>query len=143
MRVTVRSAVIGPVELAGPNGVKRTPKDPLLVVTLRISNEGVERRISLSGWAVGEGGATFSDKAGAVYKPKSFEAGWEIIGRVPPLPGVFPGKAQDVMLTFEPPDGRTGGLKLELSGAGVGVPDAIRFTLPDVFIKVRRPQNRP
>ena len=89
------------------------------------------------------GGGALADGTGKAYKPKRFEAGWEIPGRGKGPSVVYPSKWVETTLVFDPPEGRTNGLKLELAGAGVGVPHPVRFTIPDSFLRVRRPQNRP
>ncbi|MBY0512888.1 MAG: hypothetical protein K2P78_03135 [Gemmataceae bacterium] len=141
MRVTVRSITVAPVELVGPGGAAKTPKEPVLQIVLRLANEGVERRVELTGWAAGGDGAELADPAGKPVKRKRFEPGWEPRGPEKPA-GLFPGKYTDVLLVFEPPpallpkskEPRPEYLRLQLPGAAVGVPDPAKFQIPGTFV---------
>ncbi|HJZ55946.1 MAG TPA: hypothetical protein VKE74_13335 [Gemmataceae bacterium] len=145
VRITVRSATVAPIELAGPNGSKRVTKEPCLQILVRLTNEGVERRVELSGWAAGGDGAQLTDATGTALKPKRFEPGWEPAGRTRPA-GLFPGKSVEVLLVFEPhpgmspksKDARPESLRLQLPGEAVGVPDPARFHIPVGFVTYGR-----
>jgi hypothetical protein len=153
VRITVRSAAVAPIELVGPGGTKKTTKELYLQILVRLANEGVERRVELSGWAAGGEGAQLTDPAGKPFAPKRFEAGWEPVKpkrsdvgselAVSAKPtGLFPGRWVDVLLVFEAPsglnpkstDGRPEFFRLELSGPAVGVPDPARFRIPGAFV---------
>lgn len=139
VRVTVHSVALAPVELVGPKGAKRRTKEQYLRLALRVSNEGVERRIELSGWAVGAGtpGVRLTDPAGTPLQPKVFDQGWEP-ARPGYMSGLFPGKAAEVPFTFEAPAARVEYLRLELPGAAVGLEEPIRFQLPWSAVAYRR-----
>ena len=143
VRVTVRSVAVAPLDLVGPSGAKRTTKEPAVRVVIRVSNEGVGRRVELAGWAVGGEGVRLADSAGAVRQEKRFEPGWEVSGRGAARSGVYPGHSVEVVLAFEPPAGRPTGFTLELPGDAVGTPDPIRFTIGESFVTTRRNAKSP
>jgi hypothetical protein len=143
VRITVRSAVVAPVELVGPGGTARTTKEHYLQILVRLTNDGVERRVDLTGWAVGGDGADLTDPAGKPLKRKRFEPGWD--PRVAERPaGLFPGKSADVLIVYEPlpallpksKEVRPEFLRLQLSGTAVGVPDPAKFHIPGTFVLV-------
>jgi hypothetical protein len=135
LRITVVSAAVNTIELSGPNGAKRMSKDPCLVVTVRVANDGVERRIDLRGWAAGGDGAELTDPAGNVLKVKRFDGGWEPASRATAGVGLFPGKTATVPLTFEAPVTKPEYLRLKLSGEAFAIPEPIRFKLPSQFVQ--------
>lgn len=139
VRVSVASAVVGPIELTGPNGAKQTPKETYLQLSVRVANEGVERRIELSGWATGNGGEgfTLTDLAGKLLRPKAFEGAWQPVA-VPKVTGLYPGKSAETLFWFDAPPGRVEYLRLELPGSAVGVEKSVRFQIPGSFLKQRR-----
>jgi hypothetical protein len=128
VRVTVRSASVGPVELRGPKDAKRIPKEPYLQLTLLVANVGVERPIPLSRWAAGKGaeGVQVVDSSGKSLALATFEAGWT------PDPGhpvaqVLPGRSSEVRLVFVAPSAKSEFLRLQLSGSAIGFTDEIKF----------------
>ncbi|HUR54844.1 MAG TPA: hypothetical protein VMZ71_11980 [Gemmataceae bacterium] len=136
VRVSVLSATLAPLELTGPKGAKRVTKEHALRVVVRVANEGVERRVELGGWALGQGDGRLTDHGGAELRPKKCDPGWEFSGRGRQPSSVFPGHSVEVSLAFDAP--RPSGLTLELSGDAVGSPAPIRFALPDSFVNARR-----
>jgi hypothetical protein len=141
VRVTVRGASVGPVELVGPSGAKRKTREAGLTLVVRVSNEGVQRKIPLAGWAAGDPAAVrVTDPDGAVLAPKAFDAGWRPAPRedLAERPGqLFPGKAADVVLVFEAPAARPAELRLELPGVAVGVPEPAKFVVRGSFVSGR------
>ncbi|MDB5306980.1 MAG: hypothetical protein JWO38_1182 [Gemmataceae bacterium] len=139
VRVSVRSAVLGPVELIGPNGQKRRTREDYLQLTIRVANEGARRRIELTGWAAGRRveGLRLTDAAGTELKPKTFEAEWGLWSG-PSSDGLFPSKSVLVLLVFDPPAGRVGPLHLTLPGAAVGVDQPVRFQIPRSIVTRQR-----
>lgn len=141
VRIAVRSVSVAPLELVGPNGDSRIERSPVLQVHLRITNDGVERRVELTGWAAGGDGAALVDPAGKPIVRKRFEAGWEPKGGGRPA-GLFPGKTADVLLVYECPPNllpksktpRPEFLRLRLPGEAVGVPDAAQFHIPGTSV---------
>jgi hypothetical protein len=142
LRVSVVSANVTAVELVNTSGAKRMSKDQCLVVLLRVANDGVERRIDLRGWAAGEGGAELTDAAANLLKAKSFEPGWEPVGRAKPGTGLFPGKTVDVPLYFQWPATKPDDLRLKLPGDALGIEEPIRFKLPVTFVHVPNAKSR-
>lgn len=134
IRVDVRSTV-GPVELVGPDGAKKRSREPVLLVAVRVTNEGVAGRAELSGWLTGATDqVTLTDPAGRRLKPKAFDPGWVPADR-PAVAGsgLGPGTAYTVGLAFEPPAARADSLRLELPGAAAGLAETITFRLPGPF----------
>ncbi len=128
VRVTVRSAAVGPVELLGPKNAKRTPKEQYFQMLLLVSNVGVEREIPLSGWAAGPGieGLRLMDPNGKALSLATFEAGWAP-ERGRPVSRITPGHSSAVKLVFMAPPPKTEHLRLQLSGSTFGMTDEIRF----------------
>jgi hypothetical protein len=139
VRVSVHSAVISPVELTGPGGVKRKTKEPYLQLLLRVTNEGLARRIEFTGWAAGgTDGLRLTNTTGRAFKIRTFDPGWEV--RPGPRPaGVFPGKTAEVLFTFDAPVERGEAFRLELPGTAVGVEEPVRLYIPGAFVILRRP----
>lgn len=123
VRVSVRSAAVGPVELVGPKGVKRTTKEPYLQLVLRVVNTGAEREVPLSGWATGQADALqITDAAGKPLKPAAFDEGWAPELRKPPE-RLMPGHSPEVRFLFVAPPPKNDSLRIKLSGAAFGMPD--------------------
>jgi hypothetical protein len=135
VRVTVRSAHIGPVELIGPAGAKRTSKTQYLHLRLRVVNSGVERDIPLSGWAAGRADESIRilDSTGKAIKPATFEDNWQP-DRGKLSDRLFPGQSSDPRLIFTAPQGKGEGLRVELAGSAVGPAEAIRFQIGSGFL---------
>jgi hypothetical protein len=135
LRVTIRSANLGLVELTGPGGAKRTPKEQYLRLRVRVVNSGVEREIPLSGWAKGDGAAsvTIVDSSGRTLKPASFEQRWEP-DRGKPIERLFPGKTSELHFVFTAPAAKVEWLRVQLPGAALGVDEDIRFQIDSGFL---------
>ena len=132
--VSVRSLVVEPVELTGPNGKTMRTKEPRLQIWLRITNEGVARKIEFTGWdGPGQSAAPrLTDSSGNVVPTVSFQPGWEPAGR-PASAAVFPGKWAENLLVFAAPPAAAGELFLELPGSAFGSGETVRFLLPRTF----------
>jgi len=132
VRATVRSAIVGPIDLIGPKGAKRASKEQYLQLTLRVANIGVERPLDLSGWAVGQGleQVQLTDSAGRTLKPALFEEGW-LPDSPPskPTEKVFPGKTSEVRLIFSAPQPRIDFLRLVLPGTMFGFEEVVKFQI--------------
>jgi hypothetical protein len=78
VRVTIVAARTGPVQLTGPKDAKRNTKEKYLQLQLRVTNVGVERELSLSAWAAGQGteGLRLTDPTGKALAPATFDAVW-------------------------------------------------------------------
>jgi len=137
VRIGVR-AFVQPLELAGPKGEVKKPREYALNLHVGIMNSGVERRVPLSGWAQGimTDDVKLTDPAGNVLKAKTLDAGWKPTG-FEKMDGVFPGKSAEVILLFDAPASskskRIEYLNLDLPGSGVGLVEPIRFTIPGPF----------
>ena len=153
VRVTVRSAGIGPLELTAPNGLKKMSKELYLQVAVRVANSGVERRIELGGWASGstappEQLPKLTDAAGKPLRVKAVDGGWEAADR-PKAGSLLPGRAADILFLYEPPAVPPGppgtkdagpkveSLRFELPGAALGIAETARFQIPGSFLSYR------
>lgn len=136
IRVTVRSAHVGPVEVLGPKDSKRTPKDQYFNLRLRVVNSGVEREITLSGWATGQGAEAVRviDPAGRALKPASFEDQWQP-DRGKPLDRLFPDNSSEPRLIFTAPVPKVEWLRVQLPGSVLGLPtEEIKFQIGSGFL---------
>lgn len=134
VRVTVRSVHLGPVELVGKGGARRSPKTQYLHLRLRVVNSGVERDIPLSGWAAGQSTDSIRvvDPKGALLKPAAFEENWQP-ERGKPSERLFPDQSSEVMLIFAAPPGKVEWLRVELPGSAAGLNETIRFQIGSGF----------
>jgi hypothetical protein len=126
-RVSMRAG-IGPVELTGPNGAKKTPKAYYLRLALQVRNVGHGREIPLSGWAAGQGaeGVRATDPAGKPLSPAKFESGW-VPDAGKPAPRAMPGLASEVVLLFAAPPPKTEFVRVQLPGAALGEAEEIKL----------------
>ncbi len=83
LQVAVAQASITKAPLKAAPG-KKPPTEHYLVIHLRISNVGVERKYDYSGWGQwgSDNAATLRDTKGKVFKLKGFDAAWEVEGQV-------------------------------------------------------------
>jgi hypothetical protein len=137
--VSVRAFTVESVELSGPDGKKMRTKEPYLQIWLRVTNEGVARKIDFTGWDAAEPSTAprLADAAGYALAPKTFEPGLEPPGR-PASATIFPGKWAENLLIFAAPSATAGGLRLELPGRAFGSADTVRLTLPQVRVSPQR-----
>lgn len=129
VRVTARTAYVGPVELRGPKDERRATKDDYLVLQFRIEAVGVGESVALSDWAAGRraAGVRITDAAGKVLAPATFAGPWQP-ETAEPVERLYPGKSAVVTLTHAATAAAPGPVRVELSGAGLGLPDeTIRF----------------
>lgn len=135
VRVTVRSAFVGPVELRGPKDAKKTTKEPYFQLLLQVANTGVERQLDLSGWASGQSldAVLVTDSSGKQLKLATFEDGW-LPDRGKPAERVLPGKTSDVRLIFASPSAKVDSFRLQLPGAAIGMAkEEIKFRIGSSF----------
>ncbi|MBX9624381.1 MAG: hypothetical protein K2X82_11285, partial [Gemmataceae bacterium] len=130
-RITVLSAAVGPADLVGPGGAKRRTREPYLVLTVQVRNDGREGRVELAGWATGAADqVVLTDTSGRRLKPRAADPGWAPADPpAAPGTGLGPGSELTVQLLFEPP-GKADSLRLDLPGAAVGREETARFRLP-------------
>jgi hypothetical protein len=145
VRVTVRSAIVGPIDLIGPKGAKRTSKEQYLQLTLLVTNIGVERPLDLSGWVVDQGTeqVQLTDSAGRTLKPATFEEGW--LPDSPPSKPVgklFPNHKSEVRLTFSAPQPRIDFLRLVLPGTMFGFEEMVKFQISVGSLIQMAPQKK-
>lgn len=126
-QVTARASV-GPAELTGPKDAKRTTKEQYLYLTLQVRNAGFDREIPLSAWAAGQGaeGVRVTDANGKALAPASFPEGWAP-ERGKPASRAVPGHGSEVVLLFAAPPAKTDHVRVQLSGAALGVQEEIKF----------------
>jgi hypothetical protein len=145
VRVTVRSAIVGPIDLVGPKGAKRTSKEQYLQLTLLVTNIGVERPLELTGWAVAQGTelVQLTDSAGRTLKPATFEEGW--LPDSPPSKPVgklFPNHKSEVRLIFSAPQPRIDFLRLVLPGTMFGFEEMVKFQISVGSLIQMAPQKK-
>lgn len=144
VRLSVFSAVIGPVELVDPGGRKRWTKEKYVQIVLRIKNNGVAREITARGFG-GPGADAAAPRLTAADRglgAKTFEAGWRPAARPEPHP-LYPGKTSDYLLVFEPPPTAGVDMRLEVPGEGFGGTVPARLLLPSWFVGTVREPRKP
>jgi hypothetical protein len=135
VRVTVRSAGVGPVAVTGPKGAKRNTKESYFFLVLRVSNVGVERETLLTGWAAGKGREGVQVTVGGEpLRPATLPGDWQPADRGKPAESVPPGSASEVRLLYAAPPAGTESARVQLSGAALGLPEeTVRFQLGDRY----------
>jgi hypothetical protein len=136
VRVTVRFATVGPIEVAGPKSQKKWTKEKVLQIGLRVANVGVARQFEFQGWSANAPAAAapvLTDSAGKAVPAKKFDAGWEPAARPEHKP-LFPGKTAEYLLVFEPPGKSAGDLRLELPAAAFGGEVPVKLRIPASFV---------
>ena len=118
---------------------KKPPMDKYLIVQLRLSNVGVERKYDYSGWGQwgSDSAATLRDTKGKVFKLKRFDGTWVDQGQIGST-SIFPGKAVDDILIFEAPPLKDipTRLRLELPAAALGNEGNFIFEIPGKTISI-------
>ena len=132
LRIAITSVSINTAPLI-PVAGKKPPMDKFLIVQLRLSNVGVERKYDYSGWGQwgSDSAATLRDTKGKVLKLKRFEATWDVKGQVRST-SIMPGKSVDDVLIFEAPPLKDipARLRLELPAAAFGHEGNVIFEIP-------------
>jgi hypothetical protein len=125
----------GPVLLHGPSRQTKRTKTEHLRFTVIVMNEGVERAIDFTGWAVPHH-PKLTDSSGQTLLPTVFERGWK--ANVEPVQkGVLmPGKSTKQTFLYDAPKS-IGTLHFELPGEAVGLPEPIRFEISSSAILLR------
>jgi hypothetical protein len=141
VRVTIRSASIGPVELTGSNTQKKWTKESYLQVWVQVTNVGVARKIDFQGWGStspdpSAAGVTLTDPAGKVLRPRTFERNASAAWQALPV-GLFPGKSADELLVFEAPAKTPDYVRLELPGGAFDAYESVRMHIPKSFLNSR------
>lgn len=129
IRVAIRNASIGLVELVGPGEKRKPSKVPGLQLTVHVTNAGVMRKVDFKPWDAGALAPRLTDSSGKTLAPRRFESGWEPAAEPIP-PALFPGKSIDQLFVFEPPRAEATHLRLELPAAAFGGTDAVRLRIP-------------
>jgi hypothetical protein len=138
LRIAITSVSITTAPLIPVPG-KKPPIDKFLIVQLRLSNVGVERKYDYSGWGQwgSESAATLRDTKGKVFKLKRFEGTWDVKGQIRST-SIFPGKSVDDILIFEAPPLKDipSRLRLELPAAALGNEGNFIFEIPGKTISI-------
>jgi hypothetical protein len=121
------SATVGPVELAGPKGQKKWTREKYLQITVKIANEGVERRLAVPGWPLADGSMPQATADGTPLTAPKFESGWSPVN-VPTAAGVYPGKSHTQGFVFVIPT--AGDVLLTIPAAGIGSLADAKLRLP-------------
>ncbi len=136
VRLRVRSAVVGSVDFEPLPG-RIPPRDRCLVISLRITNAGIVRRLRYNGWGGSDEEPVLRDSQGKTYREKAFPPGWVVKGRARSA-SIPPGKFLDDVVAFETPLATVDSLSLELPGAPVGVEGKLKVEIPRHMIAFRR-----
>jgi hypothetical protein len=137
VRLRVSSAVVGPVAFE-PQPGRSPPSERCLVIGLRLTNAGVLRKLTYTGWSgadPAQNPPVLSDAQGKTYAPRAF-AGWVVKGSAPSAT-IPPSKTHDDVLVFEAPPREAGGLRLELPASAVGAEGRLRMEIPKQMIILR------
>jgi hypothetical protein len=138
VRLRIASAAVRPVEFEPVPGI-RPPGDRCLVLALRITNAGVARKISYSGWSSAgqsQDRPVLRDNQGRIYPTRAFGQGWVVKGQVTTA-SIPSGKTLDDVLVFEAPAPGTEYLRLELPASAVGAEGRLRMEIPRSMIAFR------
>lgn len=114
---------LGPVELFGPHGARRTSREPHLVLRVVMVNGG-PHEVPLVGWIAGAGRAPSVLANGKTLAPSAFPNGWGLAPDAP-APVLAPGEAVERRFAFAPPRAAT--VSVVLDGTTPGAPDVARF----------------
>jgi hypothetical protein len=141
VRVTIRSAAIGPVELTGSNTQKKWTKESYLQIWVQVTNVGVARKIDFQGWGAtspdpSAAGVTATDPAGKVLRPRTFDRGASAAWQALPT-GLFPGKSADELLVFDAPAKPPEYVRLELPGNAFEAFESVRMHIRKSFLNAR------
>jgi hypothetical protein len=138
VRLRVRSAVVGLADFEPLPG-KFPPQERCLLLSLRITNAGIARRLRYNGWGggVADEELVLRDGQGKTYREKVFPPGWVLKGRARAA-SIPPGKFLDDVVAFEAPRTTFDSLSLELPGAPVGVEGKLKVEIPKQMIVFRR-----
>ncbi len=126
VRVSLRGAVVGPVELHGTGGTKRTTKENYLYLVVQVTNVGLDHDVQLPGWMSGAAeGVGVTDANDQPLAPASF-------GPDGPKPvtssaqRIAPGHSAEAHFVFTAPS-KSAWVQVRLPAASFGAPDDIRF----------------
>jgi hypothetical protein len=133
LRVRVLAAKVKPLELKDPNQ-SPTPREPYLVISLRIYNVGAARRIDYTSWAEAGLGQEarlpeLHDNTGRTYHLRPITAGMDVVGHVRRT-RLKPASYANDLLAFEKPPAGVEHLLLELPAAAFGGNGTFRFQVP-------------
>jgi hypothetical protein len=136
--VKVRTLEIDRVPLKGIGGEGES-KEPLLMVTLEITNTNANRKIDYKTWAgrsvsFERDFATLEDNNGNSYKRISFGFSEQPIGRYE-SESIYPEKVLGDILVFETPIKTADHLDLELPAKNVGEKGSFRIRIPANLIE--------
>jgi hypothetical protein len=133
------SATVGPLELVGPKGQKKWTREKCLQITVKVANEGVERRIAVSGWPLADGSAPRATADGTPLTSPKFESGWSPVTE-PTAAGVYPGKSHTQVFVYTVP--AVGDVLLTIPAAGIGSQADAKLRIPrTVFAPAGKPRR--
>jgi hypothetical protein len=133
------SATVGPVELVGPKGQKKWTREKYLQITVKIANEGVERRLAVSGWPLADGSMPQAAADGMPLTAPKFESGWSPV-TVPTAAGVYPGKSHTQVFVYAVP--AAGDVLLSIPALGIGSQADAKLRLPrSAFAPAGKPRR--
>lgn len=138
--VTIRiaGARIGQVDFKEPRKQKSVPQKPALLLTVRVSNIGIEHLIDYQSWNEprdrDKPGPRLHDNRGQSYAQRLFGGEDEILGQLRRA-GVPPTKRIDDLLVFDAPPPTIDYLRLELPGWALGATGTLRLEIPKDMIQ--------
>jgi hypothetical protein len=136
VRLRVRSVVVGGLEFESIQG-KKPPVARGLVISLRITNAGLSRKVPYTGWRDRvEDKPILRDDQGKSYAEKTFTGGWIVKGSAPSA-AIPTAKSLDDVLVFEAPPPTIRSLRLELPASAVGSDGKFQMELPRQMIVFR------
>ncbi len=137
IRVSVTGVSVNRVPLLAL-GSEKTSSDQLIMIRLRIENVGTTRKVEYKSWSGGasilpDAVAALTDNLDNTYKRINFGFGTQVVGQIT-SESVYPEKAIDDVLVFEPPISAAEFLKLELPAAAFGGTGQLRLKIPKSMI---------
>jgi hypothetical protein len=140
IEVRVRRVVVGKVPLRGGFGDgETTSKDHLLAIHLTVMNRSRNKKVEYRSWQGSDVAFTrdygiLNDNFGNTYKRITFGFTTEIAGNTKSA-SIYPGRAVDDVLVFEPPIKGVQHLHLELPAKNFGGEAMLRLRIPAEMIQ--------
>lgn len=137
--VRISTARVAMVEFKDPRKQKSPPQKPALLLTVRVSNIGIEHLVEYLSWNEpprdrDKPGPRLMDNRGQTYPRRLYGAEDEVVGQVRRV-HVPPTKRIDDLLVFEPPPATIEYLRLELPACAFGAAGMLRLEIPKDMIQ--------
>jgi hypothetical protein len=133
-RVAIQTAMVGPLELRGPNGKKRMTKESYLYLVVQVQNVGMEGEIQFPTWTAGAaGGVGMTDANGQTLAPATIE-GDGAASKAPAARWIAPGHSAEAAFVFAAPPPKSAWVQVRVSASTFGTTDEIRFRTATVTL---------